>query len=98
MMRDIAPEDRVAEAVRLADELIGGLASPKVPNQASVAAPSPQVLADWEGHLARKDRTTVPDVGKAAVHFRRAGDALQRATIPPGPGRYSGPVDDGGSQ
>ena len=56
LMRDIAPEDRVAEAVRLADELIGGLASPKVPNLDANGSPIPENRQQNQRMMVRIER------------------------------------------
>jgi hypothetical protein len=71
LMKDLSPVERAVEAVRLADELIRALATPKLPSQESLAAPSAAEMTEWDKQVAdnneakaRQGRETVPDVKK----------------------------------
>lgn len=78
IMRDIDPEGRVPEALRVADALINALMTPKQPTLESMAAPTEEEMQAWDEHIAeerqtreRQTRATVPDM-KARKPSRKA--------------------------
>ena len=69
LMRDIAPEARASEALRVADQLIGALMTPRAPSQESMAAPSEEEMLQWDAAVAeanetkeRQTRATMPEM------------------------------------
>lgn len=60
LMQGVAAENRVVEAVRMADQLIAALAVPRVPTIQSMKAPTKKELRRWEKNIAetkeKKDR------------------------------------------
>jgi len=94
LMRAVPATMRVAEAVRLADELMAALAVPRLPSQESMAAPSETDMGAWDQHVTDKREKTTPatrDTQPAVPrqlhgastrptdHFRRASDDLAAA-------------------
>ena len=83
LMRNIPPERRAAEAVRLADELIGAMSVQRTPSLESMSAPSEEELAAWEKSIAdkkeaaaRQSKATCPEGLKAVK-----GPASKKPTI-----------------
>ena len=69
LMRDIAPEARIAEALRVADQLIGALVTPRTPSKESMAAPTEEEMQKWDEYVAetketkeRQTRATMPEL------------------------------------
>lgn len=72
LMKDVPHAERAKEAVRLADELMAALATPRMPTLESLAPPSDAEMSVWEKKitddkesLARINRDTVPHGMKA---------------------------------
>jgi hypothetical protein len=86
LMRDLAPGERAGEAVRLADELIRALATPGLPSQESLAAPTEAVMAEWDKKIAddndvraRRGRETQP----AGKNVRKQTARYDLGMLPP---------------
>lgn len=69
IMKDIEPEARILEALRVADELIKALSSPRSPTLESMAAPSEEEMQAWDEAVAeaketkeRQSRATIPEL------------------------------------
>lgn len=69
LMRDIAPEARIQEALRVADQLIGALMTPRTPSVESMAAPTEEEMQRWDDAVAeanvtkeRQTRATMPEM------------------------------------
>lgn len=69
LMRDIDPTARATEALRVADELIGALQTPRQPSAASMEAPSEEEMVKWDEAVAeaketkeRQSRATMPEM------------------------------------
>lgn len=62
IMNGIAPENRVAEAIRIADDLMKALAAPRAPSLESMAAPSEEEMQHWDAVVETRTRETVPSV------------------------------------
>lgn len=58
LMKNVSPEQRVQEALRLADELMVAL-SPKVPSESSLAAPSEADMQVWDKRVSDQSCQTV---------------------------------------
>jgi hypothetical protein len=69
LMDDVEPGLRAREAVRLADELVVALRASRVPTHESLAAPTPEEMAEWDEKVASK---------------RVTADLRNRETIPQG--------------
>jgi hypothetical protein len=54
LMRGLSMEERVTEAMRIADELANALAMPKAPTLESMAEPSASELEAWEKDITAK--------------------------------------------
>jgi len=90
LMRGLTPEERVNEAIRLADDLIKALAAPRHPSQESMTVPTTEegLTQSWNNMAdamkqadakERRERVT-------AAPKRRATQAYGfKATIPPPP-------------
>lgn len=88
LMDGIEPACRVAEALRIADELLGALSSPRVPSQESMAAPSAEEMQRWDDHVAqenelreRQGRATIPELRSRPSRTK----TLTGVAIPPNP-------------
>lgn len=101
LMTGIDPAGRIAESLRIADELIVALAARKSPSKESMAAPSEEEMQRWDEHVAeekstkeRQSRATMPDLKKRkATLMGIAAQHIRVGTIAPpaltsGIGRY----------
>lgn len=86
LMKDVPPGERVAEAMRLADELIVALSAPRVPQLDTMRPPSRKEMKEWEKTLKvnkaaviRKNFDTCP----AAPNARRRVPETSDAMLPP---------------
>ena len=69
LMKDIEPSARIQESLRIADELIGALVTPRTPSKESMAAPTEEEMQRWDEAVAeanetkaRQTRATVPGI------------------------------------
>lgn len=92
LMKDVPVTLRSAEAVRLADDLIKALATPRVPTADSMAAPSKEVMEEWEADIAeqaekkaKSTRETVPGLKaqRRATREYSFGNAFGSMLPPP---------------
>jgi hypothetical protein len=74
LMDEIEPSCRAAEAIRIADELIGALATAKLPSKESMAPPSTSDMISWDDHVKNEtskkvnnDRPTIPGFKRRAT-------------------------------
>lgn len=94
LMRDIAPEARIPEALRVADQLISALMTPRAPSQESMAAPSEEEMQQWDEAVAeaketkeRQTRATMPELKRKPSRTKTlVGVALPANAPPPVPG------------
>lgn len=96
LMEGIPPELRPAEAVRLSDQMVKALATPRAPNLDSMKAPSDEELQMWEQKLVdqkerieRRERETVmdkyPRMPSKKPTLRFNGALPSPAFMPPAP-------------
>lgn len=71
IMRDVPPEKRVEEAVRLASELISALAQPRTPSTDVFKVPTVTELTTWSEKIEHRTRATVPEM-PAVKHKHRS--------------------------
>lgn len=96
LMAGIPEEKRAGEAVRLADQLIAALATPRVPSLSTMAAPTEAEMEKWEQFIAEnkaktdlQKQDTVPAImrsGKnrrATVKFGAVLPSPDGAALPP---------------
>lgn len=79
LMKDIPESNRALEAVRLADELIIALESPRLPTKSSMRHPTKKELKDWEDAIKEKTiEMTIRsgDTAPASPRARSRRDAI----------------------
>lgn len=76
LMKDVPTELKAKEAVRLADEMMLALASPRVPTVESMRAPTPKEMHDWEAHVSSQRDLRTKDT---------CPRGLRHPTLPPPP-------------
>ncbi len=82
LMKDIAPEDRIAAAVKIADELVGALMVPRAPSNTTIKI---NERADQEFSLNEKrERVTQPAIRAAKRNSMfPASPVTQETNLPP---------------
>lgn len=83
LMKDVPLEQRAAEAVRLADELVVALAAPRAPSLQSMAAPSEQEMCAWDAALEKQEKQKIPTAKE--MRAVRSGMLPPPITVPVGP-------------
>ena len=92
LMQGLSADQWVAEALRLADELVSALAAPKVPTLQSMRAPTEKELLEWDAHHSESNlkkehmaKETVIDAKVAARQALSRRSTLQFDAVLPAP-------------
>ena len=82
LMAGVPPEERVAEAVRLADDLVRALNAPRVPSRESMSAPTEPEMRAWDGRVAEQLAAKAAEAEKKVPQDRPTQPAVPAARHP----------------
>lgn len=83
LMNGHEPDRRIAEAVRIADELVCALAAPRVPTMQSMRGPSDEELREWDAKVNEDNITKERMARETVVEARNVPgrSASRRSTL-----------------